>query len=104
MGKSLKIEHKIINCKNCGQKFKSVWVFKNKSIIGLGYVLICTGCQKLIDNLPLTYYNELIKFPNILYDNVNIKPQIIKTKLMGKATKDTFFSCLCFQFLNNPNT
>ena len=74
----LQIEYKIIYCKNCREKFKSVRVCKIKSIIGLRYVLLCTGCQKLIDNLPIKDYNEFIKSPNILSDKVNIKPKLFK--------------------------
>ncbi len=59
-------------CKNCKREFENVWICKMESIIGIKYVMLCTGCQKLIGIYSSIDYNNSVKTQNIISNEVRI--------------------------------
>ena len=70
MEKILRKEKVRFYCVHCKKEVENVWFCKMDSIFGTRYVLLCTGCQKLIGiyssidiieqiNISDTFFNEL---------------------------------------------
>ena len=61
-----------IFCEHCKKEYENVWICKMDSIIGIKYVLLCTGCQKLIEiNSSIDFNKAAINQNNIFYELLN---------------------------------
>jgi hypothetical protein len=70
MEKILHKENVKIYCKHCEKEFGDVWICKMNSIIGTRYVMLCTGCQKLIEIYSSNNFIEPVISPNIIFDEL----------------------------------
>ena len=57
-------------CTHCKKEFENVWICKMDSIIGIKYVLLCAGCQKLIRISSYIDFNETIVTPSIIFNEL----------------------------------
>ena len=70
MVKTLKLYKVKTLCEHCKKEFENVWICKMDSIIGIKYVLLCAGCQKLIRISSYIDFNETIVTPYIIFNEL----------------------------------